>query len=291
MSEDGKINYIPLSELQIGETIYDIGFSQTREARYQGRPVVLKTARRGRTKKDTNLSSEAIHQEAEILRRLHHPGIVQLIGQLEPREKELPSIILEYIDGRTFEEVLNEGGFGNIELVLSVFSILAKTVAYCHHLGIVHRDIRPANIILSPTLPILIDFGISQFPESDTCNFEYLSPENCYPQSTIGPESDVFSLATTVYFGFTGEHPVLQSYSELKKDEYAVRKALKKNRPMIPLEERIRGLPNGLPKIIASMLRYDPLRRPTMTNVACSLGLITRKNVSLKTAQYSLTYG
>ncbi len=149
--------------------------------------------------------------EARAAAALSHPGIVVVhdIGRDEP--SGTPFIALEYLEGRTLEEMTAGGERLDWQQALSTTARAAEALHHAHQSGIVHRDIKPANIMLMPSgQPKIMDFGIARLPASQLTvagdlfgTPSYMSPEQAAGQS-VDARSDIFSLGCVLYQLLTG---------------------------------------------------------------------------------------
>ena len=154
------------------------------------------------------------YQEAQIAGRLSHPNIVT-IHDVGSRETEGTAFIaMEYVTGTNLQELLAGGGRLPIPQIADVARQVADALDYAHGCGVVHRDIKPGNIVLTTGGQVkVLDFGIARAPSGGgtqpgrllgTPN--YMAPE----QVTGGPvdgRTDQFSLSVTLYHLLTGERP------------------------------------------------------------------------------------
>ncbi|MFE9008297.1 protein kinase [Streptomyces sp. NPDC007875] len=127
----------------------------------------------------------------------------------------LPWMATSYVPGRTLaERVAADGPLRGAELRRLAIG-LVEALRDIHRAGVVHRDLKPANIVLSEEGPRVIDFGISRAADHQTLTMTgrvmgtppFMSPEQLRDPREVGPESDVFSLATVVVFAATGQSP------------------------------------------------------------------------------------
>ncbi|WP_432013917.1 protein kinase domain-containing protein [Streptomyces cucumeris] len=127
----------------------------------------------------------------------------------------LPWMATSYVPGRTLaERVAADGPLRGAELRLLAIG-LGEALRDIHRAGVVHRDLKPANIVLSDEGPRVIDFGIARAADHQTLTMTgrvmgtppYMSPEQLRDPREVGPESDVFSLATVLVFAATGQSP------------------------------------------------------------------------------------
>lgn len=125
---------------------------------------------------------------------------------------ERPYIVSEYVPGDTLQQVVRSAGprtGGSLDrLAISTLTALAAI----HQAGIVHRDFKPANVLVGPEGPVVIDFGIAKALDATTMvsgvvgTPAYMSPEQ-FEGLRVGPASDVFSWAGTMVFAATGRTP------------------------------------------------------------------------------------
>jgi eukaryotic-like serine/threonine-protein kinase len=163
-----------------------------------GRSVAIKFLRRVDPQ-----SSARFRTEIDVLCRLDHPGLVRLRGT--GSHDGVPYLVLQLVDGPSLDDVLVGGPLG-VEQSISIGQQLAEALAHAHGLGVVHRDVKPANVILDaePAGVRLADFGIALF--SDTTRMTaagmcigtaaYLAPEQLEGQA--GPAADVYALGLVV---------------------------------------------------------------------------------------------
>jgi serine/threonine protein kinase len=178
-----------------------------------GRQVALKTvlpaseARLGREAVATLLA------EARIVSALSHPNIVPLYDAGE--DAEVPYLVFERVEGRTLAELIRERGQLETGYAVATAIALAQATAYAHQHNVLHRDIKPGNVIITGDgVARLMDFGIAcrQAPtdaDGDTLvgTPAYMAPEYIL-QRTYLPASDVFSLGVVLYEMLTGQPPV-----------------------------------------------------------------------------------
>jgi eukaryotic-like serine/threonine-protein kinase len=176
------------------------------------RLVALKVLRRDRITGESFV--KRFLKEARVIGRLSHSNIVTIydIGQ----DREDIYIAMEFIEGAPLNEFVRESGLP-LEKIIELGIQAAETLDYAHQKGVVHRDVKPSNIILQPNGKIKItDFGIAHFEDSSetlqTLEGEimgtpaYMSPEQVMGKSVDG-RTDIFSLGTVLYELITGRRP------------------------------------------------------------------------------------
>jgi serine/threonine protein kinase len=201
--------------------------------------------------------------EIEVLSRLDHPGVVRLSGT--GSHDGVPYLVLELVDGPSLDDVLVGGPLG-VEQSIAIGQQLAEALAHAHGLGVVHRDVKPANVIL-PTEPAgvrLADFGIALF--SDTTRMTaagmcigtaaYLAPEQLEGQA--GPAADVYALGLVVLECLTGTRCYPGTLVEAAT-------ARLHRAPVVPV-----ALPIWLRHTLRTMTARDPGRRPPAEAVAAT---------------------
>ncbi len=156
---------------------------------------------------------ERFYHEARISGTLSHPNIVTLFDIGETEDK-VPFLAMEYIDGETVSEVLNEGRQFRPEQVIGLVSQMAAAIDYAHAKGVIHRDIKPSNIMVHDGEKVKVtDFGIAKLVDSDITHSgsllgtpSYMSPEQAMGESLDG-RSDIFSLGVVAFEMLSGQQP------------------------------------------------------------------------------------
>jgi serine/threonine protein kinase len=152
-------------------------------------------------------------REARATARLSHRNVVQVFDILE--EDGCPWIVMELITPRSLRDLIHEEGpLSPAQAAQLGLEILAALRA-AHRLGIVHRDVKPANILLAPDRAVLVDFGIAQAAESladvTTASMLIGSPAYIAPErargGTCGPPADLWGLGASLYAAVEGSGP------------------------------------------------------------------------------------
>ncbi len=176
------------------------------------RVVALKTIDLALTGAALASFEERFFQEARSAGRLNHPNIVTIYDA--GKADGLAYIAMEFLEGTTLREVLDEHPPLSIPRILETVAQVARGLAYAHENGVVHRDVKPANIIvLRNRRPKITDFGIARLGEAGGVGSEragspkYMSPEQIRGDVTLDGRSDVFSLGTVLYEMLTGKAP------------------------------------------------------------------------------------
>lgn len=189
-------------------------------------------------------------------------------------------IAYEYVPGRTMRQALAAGELGDRDAVEVAVQVL-EALAHAHARGIVHRDVKPSNVLLAEADEIdvrLLDFGLAQMEEFDTLTaigdvpgtLAYVSPERLLGR-TATPAADVWSVGLVLWEALTGRHPLRgATVSETTRLIQAGAPPLGSARP---------DLPPGLCAAVGSALALSPSRRPEAAKLAADLrsGTTTRR--------------
>jgi DNA-binding NarL/FixJ family response regulator/predicted Ser/Thr protein kinase len=156
---------------------------------------------------------ERFRREGEALRKLNHPNIVKVLATLE--EDDQHYLVMEYVGGGSLADLLKRQPQLPIERVIAIGLELSDALSRAHHLAIIHRDIKPGNILLAEDgTPRLTDFGlahIGSYPALTTVGqllgtFQYLSPEACQNQP-LDARADIWSFGVVLFEMLTGQLP------------------------------------------------------------------------------------
>ncbi|MBD8044331.1 serine/threonine protein kinase [Arthrobacter sp. Sa2BUA2] len=182
-----------------------------------GREVAVKLFR-PTVQEDDNYRRQ--HTETLLLATLNHPGLVTLLDAGLHHEEDgrvLSYLVMELVDGPDLRRTLKSGPLPPVA-VASLGADLADALAYVHSQGVIHRDVKPANILLFPQehdsrlYPKLTDFGIARLVEATVATAHgatigtanYLSPEQAQG-GAVQPSTDVYSLGLVLLESLTGE--------------------------------------------------------------------------------------
>ncbi|MEU6141274.1 protein kinase [Streptomyces sp. NPDC047081] len=211
-------------------------------------------------------AASRLHREARAAARVDHPAAVS-IHDVVVDDDGLPWIVMELIRGESLHEVLRRGPVDTAEAARIGLAVLGALHA-AHTVGIVHRDVKPANVLLGPHgRVVLTDFGIAhvQGEESLTMSgefvgsLEFVAPERMSGRSSAGPASDLWSLGVLLYAAVEGASPFRRT---------TVESTLAAVIAAEPPEPRQAG---PLGPLIARLLVKEPERRPGAQECAAVL--------------------
>ncbi len=184
------------------------------------RPVAIKLLRREIASDSDQL--ERFRREARAVAQLSHPHIVTVIDAGEdvgdggePANGAAPYIVLEYVEGETLRELIRREGPLEVSEAIAYTIEIARALGAAHDRLIVHRDVKPQNVLLSPESGAKItDFGIARSLSEESLTIagrvlgttDYVSPEQALGQPVTG-QSDIYSLGVVLYEMLTGEVP------------------------------------------------------------------------------------
>ena len=202
---------------------------------------------------------ERFRREARAAAGLTHPNIVGIFDRAE--WDGTPYIAMELVDGRTLKELVTQRGPMPVDVAIDLTEQLLKALGYAHKRGIVHRDVKPQNVIIDGEGQAKVaDFGIARAVNSDMTEtgtivgtVQYLSPEQAHGQP-VDQRSDLYSAGVVLYELLTGQVPF--------EGEAPVSIALKhvSERPVPPSQLRP-GLPPAIESVVLRALEKDPAFR------------------------------
>jgi TonB family protein len=155
---------------------------------------------------------DRFYQEVRISGTLSHPGIVTLFDVGE--ESGLPFLAMEYVEGRTIGAIIDEDTRFKPERVVGLVSQVAAALDYAHARGVIHRDIKPTNLIVTAADEVKVtDFGIAKLADAEITHSgqllgtpSYMSPEQAMGEKIDG-RSDIFSLGVVAFQMLSGQQP------------------------------------------------------------------------------------
>ena len=239
------------------------------------RPVALKQLlpQSGMTDGAAEACARA-RREGRIAARLHHPNVVSVYDVVE--EGGLPWLIMEYVPSRSLATVLARQGRLPLPDVARIGAHIGAALAEAHRAGVVHRDIKPGNVLLTDDgVAKLADFGISRAVGDIVLTVTglvlgtpaYLAPEVANGDTPTSA-SDMFALGATLYAAIEGQPPFGTGDNPL-----AVLHAVASGRYAPPTYA------GPLADVLAALLRTDPKQRPRSADIAADLAELARSVV------------
>ena len=200
---------------------------------------------------------ERFEREARTLASLAHPGIVTVIDRGDDHGR--PFIVFEYVRGRDLRERIDDEGRLPLADVVVLGEQIADALAYAHARGVIHRDVKPHNILLTPDgQPKLTDFGIARVLEQPGLTMEgrvlgtgdYLAPEQAAGEA-IDARADVYALGVLLYHALCGDVP-------FHADSYVETARLHAQAPIPSVRDLRPDAPERLDEIVTRALAKRP---------------------------------
>ncbi|MDT0268595.1 protein kinase [Streptomyces sp. DSM 44915] len=204
-------------------------------------------------------------REAAAARAVRHPRVARVLG--DDAEADRPWLATEYVPGPSLQEAVARGGPLPVPVVRRLGVDLARALAAVHEAGVVHRDVKPGNVLVAADGARLIDFGIARAVAASTLTATgkmlgspgFMSPEHVAGGRRVTAGSDVFCLGSVLCFAATGVGPFGEA--PLAVLLYRIAEG----------ESDLSAVPDDLRETIAACLRADPADRPTPAELAARL--------------------
>ena len=199
-----------------------------------GREVAVKVLRQDLARDPS--SQVRFRREAQAAASLNHPAIVAVYDTGEDRTAAgaTPYIVMEYVEGETLRDLLRSEGRLTPERAMSLTADICAALDFSHRNGIVHRDVKPGNVMITPQGTVkVMDFGIARAVSDSAATMtstaavigtaQYLSPEQARGEG-VDARSDVYSAGCLLYElvtgtpPFTGDSPVAVAYQHVRED-------------------------------------------------------------------------
>ena len=227
-------------------------------------------------------------REAETAAQLSHPNIVPIYTVDET--EGLVFFVMAYIDGDNLAKRIFERGVLPSDEVRRILRDVADALAYAHERGVVHRDIKPDNIIIASQTgrPMVTDFGIARAVSDGDSRLTatgmaigtpaYMSPEQAAGERTIDGRSDLYSLGIVAYQMLAGEPPFVAGSTPAMLVKHI------SERP-IPVQQRRADMPEDLARAVMLLLEKDPANRfPSAAALVSALDTGTVPNPPARTS-------
>jgi dienelactone hydrolase len=213
-----------------------------------------------------SLTGERFLREIAITARLNHPYILALLDSGADASGTLLYYVMPVATGQSLRDRLSTGGALPVAEALRVACDATEALVHAHAQGVVHRDIKPDNILLSDGHAIVVDFGIAKAigtsREGDTLTSAgtsigtpaYMSPEQAAGESDVDHRADVYALGAVLYEMITGSSPFSGTFQQVM--------VAKMTKDAPALSTRTAAVTPALAALVARCLARDPAQRP-----------------------------
>ena len=223
-------------------------------------------------------ASGRFRREVLTLGRLKHPNIIQIIDAGKTSDGAL-YLGMEYAAGPDLQSAIDRHGPYPVADAIAILTQLSSALSYAHGAGVVHRDLKPGNVILcdgDPARVKIIDFGLAKIAAEEGLTRltedqqvlgspQYWAPEQS-TNANVGPEADVYALGGIAYYALSGAplFPSRPSVALVYAHQYS---------PPQPLSERCKdlALPPGFAELVAACVAKAPADRPSAAQLVAEL--------------------
>ncbi|WP_188191568.1 serine/threonine-protein kinase [Nonomuraea sp. SYSU D8015] len=225
----------------------------------QGRQVAVKVLR-GEVAGD-EVARRRLSREVETMRRVRSKYIAEVVDADVTGHR--PYIVTRFVPGRPLDEIVKDDGPLDLPALIRVAHGVASALAAVHSVGVIHRDLKPGNVMILDGEPVLIDFGIAQAVDATRLTQTgmfigtpgYLAPEIIEGQEA-GPEVDIHAWAGTLLFAATGQPPFGKGTLEMIFYNITAGKA------------DVSAAPAELQPLLKSAFQRNPAKRPKAAELA-----------------------
>ena len=228
---------------------------------------------------------DRFHREALVGKRLDHPGIAKV--QFLKYIKGVLCLALEYVPGLDLYRLIQQNGPMSLGPAARLIADMALGLDHSHRKGIVHGDLKPANVMVLPrdarrlhqgTRCKILDFGLAidlaRPPDRASLSakgiiastLSYMAPEQTYPDKLPIPASDLYSLGCTFFYTLTGKPP----YSYDSKTSVREKIDMHRHAPLPDILDVFPDAPKELAEFFIQILAKDPLERPATAQVVAN---------------------
>ncbi|MGW0807033.1 protein kinase domain-containing protein [Nonomuraea sp. NPDC002799] len=225
----------------------------------QGRQVAVKVLR-GEVASD-EVARRRLSREVETMRRVRSKFIAEVLDADVTGHR--PYIVTRYVPGRPLDEIVKDDGPLDLPALVRLAHGVASALAVVHSVGVIHRDLKPGNVLILDGEPVLIDFGIAQAVDATRLTQTgmfigtpgYLAPEIIEGQEA-GPEVDIHAWAGTLLFASTGLPPFGKGTLEMIFYNITAGKA------------DVSAAPATLQPLLKAAFQRNPAKRPKAPDLA-----------------------
>lgn len=207
--------------------------------------------------------SQRFQKEHSIGVKLSHPNLVKVLDY--GVQEDLPYLVLEYVPGCNLHEYISRNGALSTSEAIDLFHHVTRVVQFIHDRNLVHRDIKPGNLLIDPSGMVkLTDLGLIKDIDSSDClthsraslgTPDYGAPEQFEDAAKVDLRCDIFALGVTLYFALTGAFPFGRAVQAI-----VMRRKL--SFEFTPLSEILARVGKGIDQTVNRALHPDPNRRP-----------------------------
>jgi serine/threonine protein kinase len=212
-------------------------------------------------------------REARVVASLHHPNIIPLYDYAQDPDSRQPYLVMRLIEGQSLKERLVREGPPPLSATLRIINTIADSLTYAHSQGVLHRDVKPSNIILSEDqTPYLMDFGLARMIKAGESTMSadmmlgtphYISPEQAQGSLVLDARTDVYSLGVVLYelvvgrLPFSGDTPFIIVHKHIYESP-------------TPPREVLPDLPEAIEAVLLKALSKNPDDRYSTPNELAS---------------------
>jgi len=272
----GKYKRFTIGKYKVLEKIGAGGMAQVFlcEHKLMRRRVAIKVL--PSAKANDQASRDRFYREARAVAAVDHPNIVRAYDI--DQDENLHFLVMEYVDGTNLQDLIKK--FGPLDITRACHYIYGSAVGlqHAHEMGLIHRDIKPGNILIDRSGVVkILDLGLARFFHDDDDQLtrnndenilgtaDYLAPEQAMDSHTVDIRADIYSLGATFYYLLTG--------SVLFPEGSVPQKLIwQQNRQPAPVRSLRPEVPPELVAVVDQMLAKDPAKRfPTPNDVLAAL--------------------
>lgn len=221
-----------------------------------------------------SMSVKRFQQEARAACKLKHPNVITLFDFGVSPATGQPYLVMDYLKGISLADVIKKDGHIGVDRTVRIFLQACRALEHAHNQGVIHRDLKPGNIMLTETddekdFVKVVDFGVAKLigpgaeeeaqrltQTGEVCGSPvYMSPEQCMGQ-TLDPRSDIYSMGVVIYETLTGKLPILGKtmVDTMSKHISEMAPSFNTVRPDLYIPERVEG-------VVFKALAKDPGER------------------------------